>query len=314
MDPLLSIPRCQLLFSLLRTTQVRMMVASLLSLAKKAFIRRWRMIRADWMICVVVGGEKRRGGFDGQHSSPSLELVVRRHWSFESPLSPVVSFLINCVLSSLPLRLLYPGKFLIMDNNAAAAGKRKKMSEDADAASASLFASLPETTWYHIVTYAAPPDVYNLCLSSVHFFHEVSISSEPPSLSKKSFAKAAKHSSCRRSKRLAGADTSKASKKNDAASSSSSSDEKQNLLATKLLRTSLISSLGHVLEKSKSGITLDDVLKMGELPEGSALIAGSTMVAACLGRYDWKGDVDVYCSAKGAPQVRSVRTYHFCCL
>lgn len=69
-----------------------------------------------------------------------------------------------------------------------------------------------------------------------------------------------------------------------------------------------------MLEKSKSGITLDDVLKMGELPEGSALIAGSTMVAACLGRYDWKGDVDVYCSAKGAPQVRSVRTYHFCCL
>ena len=196
-----------------------------------------------------------------------------------------------------------------MDNNTAAAGKSKKTSEDADAASASLFALLPETTWYHIVTYAAPPDVYNLCLSSVHFFHEVSISSEPPSLSKKSFAKAAKHSSCHQSKRLAGADISKALNKNDAASSVSSSDEKQNLLATKLLHTSLISSLGHVLEKSKSGITLDAVLKMGELPEGSALIARSTVVAACLGRYHWKGDADVYCLAKGAPQVQSVRNY-----
>ena len=39
------------------------------------------------------------------------------------------------------------------------------------------------------------------------------------------------------------------------------------------------------------------------------LIAGSTMIAACLGRYDWKGDVEVYYSAKGAPQVRSVRNY-----
>ena len=50
---------------------------------------------------------------------------------------------------------------------------------------------------------------------------------------------------------------------------------------------------------------------MGELPEGSALIAGSTIVAACLGK-DWSGghnssDVDVYCSARAAPQVRSVR-------
>ena len=173
-----------------------------------------------------------------------------------------------------------------MDNTAAAAGKRKKTSDDADAASASLFASLPETAWHHIVTYAIPPDVYNLCLSSVHFFHEVSVSS----------ADAAKKCSVRRIKRLAAA--------------SSSSDKKQNLHATNLLRTSLLSSLGHVLEVSETGITLDAVLKMGALPEGSALIAGSTIVAACLGKYDWKGDVDVYCSAEGAPQVRSVRNYH----
>lgn len=172
-----------------------------------------------------------------------------------------------------------------MDNTAAAAGKRKTTSDDDDAASASLFASLPETAWHQIATYAIPPDVYNLCLSSVHFFHEVSVSS----------ADAAKKCSVRRSKRLAAA----------------SSDDKKNLLATNLLRTSLLSSLGHVLEKTESGITLDAVLKMGALPEGSALIAGSTIVAACLGKYDWKGDVDVYCSAEGAPQVRSVRNYHF---
>ena len=175
-----------------------------------------------------------------------------------------------------------------MDNTAAAAGKRKTTSDDDDAASASLFASLPETAWHHIVTYAIPPDVYNLCLSSVHFFHEVSVSS----------ADAAKKCSVRRIKRLAAA--------------SSSSDKKQNLLATNLLRTSLLSSLGHVLEVSETGITLDAVLKMGALPEGSALIAGSTIVAACLGKYDWKGDVDVYCSAEGAPHVRSVRNCHLC--
>jgi len=173
---------------------------------------------------------------------------------------------------------MHPGTFTIMDNTAAAAGKRKTTS-------GVVIASLPETAWHQIATYAIPPDVYNLCLSSVHFFHEVSVSS----------ADAAKKCSVRRSKRLAAA--------------SSSSDKKQNLLATNLLCTSLLSSLGHVLEVSESGITLDAVLKMGALPE--ALIAGSTIVAACLGKYDWKGDVDVYCSAEGAPQVRSVRNYHF---
>ncbi len=182
---------------------------------------------------------------------------------------------------------MHPGTFTIMDNIEAAAGKRKTTSDDADAASASLFAWLPETAWHQIATYAIPPDVYNLCLSSVHFFHEISVSS----------ADAEKKCGVRRSKRLAAA--------------SSSSDKKQNLLATNLLRTSLLSSLGRVLEESECGITLDAVLKIGALPEGSALIAGSTIVAACLGKYDWKGDVDVYCSAEGAPEVRSVRNYHF---
>ena len=99
------------------------------------------------------------------------------------------------------------------------------------------------------------------------------------------------------------------SKRKLAAAASSSSNEKKNLIATNLLRTSLLSSLGRVLEQINCGITLEAVLKMGALPEGSALIAGSSMVAACLGKYDWKGDVDVYCSAEGAPLVRSVRKY-----
>ena len=150
---------------------------------------------------------------------------------------------------------------------------------------ANLFASLPDTTWEMISSYAAPPDVYNLSLSSKHFFREVS--TDKPSAKKTPSANAAA--------------------KGNAASSSN--DKK--VLATQLLRSSLLSSLGRVLEKSGSGITLDAVLKMGELPEGSALIAGSTIVAACLGK-DWSGgrnssDVDVYCSARAAPQVRSVR-------
>jgi len=135
-----------------------------------------------------------------------------------------------------------------------------------------LFASLSDENWKIISSFAAPPDIYNLSLSSVHFFREATVTT--------------------------------ASEKNAA---SSSNDRK--VLATQLLRSSLLSSLGRVLENSGSGITLDSVLKMGELPEGSALIAGSSIVAACLGK-DWSGgrnasDVDVYCSARAAPQIRS---------
>jgi len=59
----------------------------------------------------------------------------------------------------------------------------------------------------------------------------------------------------------------------------------------------------------------DSLKKLGELPEGSAVIAGSTMVQACLGVLwgeggektygDGKSDVDIFCSAKAAPAVRS---------
>jgi hypothetical protein len=139
-----------------------------------------------------------------------------------------------------------------------------------------LFASLSDENWKIISSFAAPPDIYNLSLSSVHFFREATVTN--------------------------------ASEENNAASS----PNEKKVLATQLLRASLLSSLGRVLQNSGSGITLDSVLKMGELPEGSALIAGSSIVAACLGK-DWskwpdKSDVDVYCSARAAPQVRSVRS------
>jgi hypothetical protein len=83
------------------------------------------------------------------------------------------------------------------------------------------------------------------------------------------------------------------------------------VLATQLLRSSLLASLGRVLEHSESGITLEAAMSLGDLPDGSAIIAGSTMVQACLGvlwegRYEGPPDVDIFCSADCAPLVRSV--------
>lgn len=86
-------------------------------------------------------------------------------------------------------------------------------------------------------------------------------------------------------------------------------------LASTLLHDSLLSSLGRVLQYSESGITLDSALALADLPTGGeAIIAGSTIAQACLGEL-WgeekygktkPSDVDVYCTAKAAPLVRSV--------
>ena len=198
-----------------------------------------------------------------------------------------------------------------MSNTTITTGKRK--SDDAfpppapaSDSQSNLFASLSDENWKMISSFASPPDVYNLSLSSIHFFQEVSTDKPTSSSANSSSANAAAKSTKtgRRSKRLAAA----ASEKNAA---SSSNDDKK-VLATSLLRASLLSSLGRVLENSKSGITLDAALKMGKLlPEGSCCIAGSSIVAACLGK-DWSksrnsSDVDVYCSARAAPEIRSVR-------
>ena len=83
-------------------------------------------------------------------------------------------------------------------------------------------------------------------------------------------------------------------------------------VASMLLRESLLVSLGRVLQCSESGITLDSLLALPDyVPEGSAVIAGSTVAQACLGelwkdRHDEPSDVDVFCTTKEAPSVRSV--------
>jgi len=77
------------------------------------------------------------------------------------------------------------------------------------------------------------------------------------------------------------------------------------LLATRLLRESLLVSLGRVLTHSDTGITLESACSLADLEDGSALIAGSSIVQACLGEL-WGGDVDIYTSAAAAPNVRSV--------
>ncbi|KAL7541679.1 hypothetical protein ACHAXR_011125 [Thalassiosira sp. AJA248-18] len=139
--------------------------------------------------------------------------------------------------------------------------------DDKATPSSLVLASVPEVTWLLVASFAAPPDVYNLALSSKHF-HTASSSVANGGSKRPTRSAAAK--------------------------------PPPPVLATRLLRQSLLSSLGRVLEHSKSGITLEAALA---LPEGG-LIAGSTMVQACLGRWN-NSDVDVYCSAKAAPQVRS---------
>ena len=171
-----------------------------------------------------------------------------------------------------------------MDATTSGLGKRKAPpTENADdrliSAAKDVVQLIPDVCWQLVSSFASPPDVYNLSLSSKHFF--------------------------RPSNNEIGDDVVIPL----AALLWSSTP----LFATSLLRTSLLVSLRRVLQHSKSGITLRSVLKM---PEGS-LIAGSTMAQACLGvlwgegggrrRACSKVDVDLFCSAKAAPMVRSVR-------
>ena len=232
------------------------------------------------------------------------------------------------------------------------------------------FASVPEVAWNLVASYACPPDVYRLSLSSRHFFSAADgggASSLASSLSRRGVAKVAKADATRalegaidsalddpnglvdasRLEDALGAGYSKffvmaraeeavkdardggkaerASKRvkaaaNDEDESDAKLPAKNNdadaidfdrpLLATGMLRESLFSSLGRVLKNSKSKITLESLSKM---PEG-ALVAGSTVVQACLGvdgvwtsgRFGYPSDVDIFCSARAAPAVRSV--------
>ena len=156
-----------------------------------------------------------------------------------------------------------------------------KSPED-DMPSSSLFASVPEVCCELVSSLAAPPDVYNLCLSSKHFHTRPDTDTSESSPVNKRPRRAA------------------------AAKAKAKMDYTTPVLATRLLRESLLSSLGRVLKCSESGITLGmfytyyeqhvlvDVTlyesspltsvpfvpsdALTKLPEGSALIAGSTMV------------------------------------
>jgi len=199
---------------------------------------------------------------------------------------------------------------------ASASGKRKNdaafPSDDDDdkmttsksnAAPATLLGTIPDVSWEAVAAFAAPPDVYHLCLSSAHFHTDPAAAADADG--KKGSGGSSKSSGSAGTKKKKGSGGSKKKTKESRAS------KQPVLLATRLLRQSLLSSLGRVLDMSDSGITLQSALELANLPEGSAIIAGSTMAAAALGEvwsgaHSWnKQDVDIFCTAKAAPQVRS---------
>ena len=179
----------------------------------------------------------------------------------------------------------------------------KKSDVDANAdAPPSLFATIPDVAWEAVSAFASPPDVYQLCLSSAHFHSDPAAMASGDDAKKKAKG-SGKGGSSKKKSRSGGSKQS---------SNGTTTDKTKAVLATRLLRSSPLSSLGRVLKKSESGITLKSALEMANLPEGSAIIAGSTMAATLLGEVwtgpnSWsKSDVDIFCTAKAAPQVRSV--------
>lgn len=193
----------------------------------------------------------------------------------------------------------------------SAAGKRKndaafpsdddKMTTTKTSDATSIFGTIPDVSWEAVAAFAAPPDVYHLCLSSAHFHTDPAVAADAGK----------KMSGSADTKKKSGG---KSNKMKARVTTAAASNNQPSLLATRLLRKSLLSSLGRVLDKSESGITLQSALEMSSLPERSAIIAGSTMAATVLGEV-WSGassytsskqDVDIFCTAKAAPQVRSV--------
>lgn len=191
----------------------------------------------------------------------------------------------------------------------SAAGKRKndaafpsdddKMTTTKTSDATSIFGTIPDVSWEAVAAFAAPPDVYHLCLSSAHFHTDPAVAADAGK----------KMSGSADTKKKSGG---KSNKMKARVTTSTASNKQPSLLATRLLRKSLLSSLGRVLDNAESGITLQSALDMSSLPEQSAIIAGSTMAATVLGEV-WSGassyskqDVDIFCTAKAAPQVRSV--------
>lgn len=134
---------------------------------------------------------------------------------------------------------------------------------------------LVDEIWLHIASFASPPDVYSLCLTSKRFHYPAS------------------------SKSVNGTST------NDNEDESAATPPI--LIGTKLLRASLLSSLDKVLRAK--GLSLEKVNTMfrhDTVSPGSVLISGSTMVQCVLGEvWKTKTDIDIFCSNSAAPAVRS---------
>ena len=146
-----------------------------------------------------------------------------------------------------------------------------------------LFTSVPDECWNLVSSFAAPPSVYNLALSSKHFFRSIGEDEtvaaavlDPPS----SFQCALDmgfSAPFLRDKTEQELEALLSRNEGNARGAGASSTAASPLLATRLLRQSLLSSLGRVLEHSQTGITLESALALANLPKGSAIIAGSTM-------------------------------------
>ena len=218
--------------------------------------------------------------------------------------------------------------------NSPAAGATAACPKD-DGGPQISFSLIPDVCWELVSSFAAPPDVYNLALSSKHFFDHsnttTAVTSGDVTIQNnglKDLAVGSKVMICNiqsmpelngRSGVIMDAATAKEQVANDRIPvliagmrepiALKPSCVTSPLLATTLLRQSLLSSLGRVLDHSTAAISLKSVVAM---PEG-ALIAGSTVAQACLGvlwesksKWDKEFDVDIFCSAKAAPLVRSV--------
>ena len=82
------------------------------------------------------------------------------------------------------------------------------------------------------------------------------------------------------------------------------------VLATRLLRTSLLTSLERILRQGKLGLTSNGFKTFLDLTRrlprrNAVVISGSTMVQCVLGEYWDDSDVDIFCSAQAAPEVRT---------
>ena len=161
-------------------------------------------------------------------------------------------------------------------------GKKRKTKEDHTSSSLKglstssfIVSSFPDIIWESIASYSLPPDVYNLALTSNYFHYNTNSNANDDD--------------------------------DDESSLSPPSSPSSPLLATRLLRKSLLSSFARVLNNSGTGIDINAALQLSSVvPKGKCVIAGSAMVQTCLGEIWEGGDVDIYCLNEVAPQVRSV--------